>query len=122
MTLTLAKIVPPNTSLTQQEVAKLPLSMFYARIRNDDGELNNIEIVRLKDKLGTRQLPTAELVLKGTEASLVGEESKGVKEISNMLTVTRLYNSATAVGVMRRIVALAKDYAFKRTTGKTPLH
>lgn len=78
--------------------------------------------MRLKDKLGTHQLPTAELVLKGTDAVLVGEEAKGVREISNMLSVTRLYNSATAVGIMRRIISLAKDFAFRRTTGKTPLH
>ena len=39
-----------------------------------------------------------------------------------MLTVTRLYNSATAVGIMRRMIALARDYASRRTTGKTPLY
>lgn len=32
-----------------------------------------MEIIRLKDKLGTRQLPTAELLLKGTEAILVSK-------------------------------------------------
>jgi hypothetical protein len=30
-----------------------------------------MEMIRLKDKLGTRQLPTAELLLKGTEAFLI---------------------------------------------------
>lgn len=34
--------------------------------------------------------------------------------ISKMLTVTRVYNSATAVGLMRRIVALARDYSARR--------
>lgn len=53
--------------------------MFFLKIRNEDGELNNIEIVRLKDKLGTHQLPTAELVLKGSDAVLIGDQSKGVK-------------------------------------------
>lgn len=37
MTLTLAKVIPPNTDLTQQNVSKLPLSMFLAKIRNEDG-------------------------------------------------------------------------------------
>ena len=120
--LTLAKVIPEDTKPTPAEISKLPLSMFMAKIRGDDGELNNIEIVRLKDKLGTRQLPTAELLLRGTAATLVGEEKKGVKEISYMLTVTRLYNAATAVGIMRRMVALARDYSFRRTTGRTPLH
>ena len=40
--------------------------MFYLRVRDDDGNLNGIDIVRLKEKLGTRQLPTAELLLEST--------------------------------------------------------
>jgi alkylation response protein AidB-like acyl-CoA dehydrogenase len=49
------------------------------RIKNNEGKLNNIEVVRLKDKLGTRQLPTAELVLKGTLGQRISEIGKGVK-------------------------------------------
>lgn len=45
--------------------------MFYLEIRDQDGNLNGIEIQRLKDKLGTRQLPTAELLLDGAKALLV---------------------------------------------------
>ena len=43
----------------------------------------------MKNKLGTRQLPTAELLLDGTEAAMVGEEGRGIANISSMLTVTR---------------------------------
>lgn len=42
--------------------------------------------------------------------------------ISKMLTVTRIYNSATAVGVMRRFLALARDYSSRRTIGKQKLN
>ena len=35
------------------------LSLFYLELRRPDGGLNGIEILRLKDKLGTRALPTA---------------------------------------------------------------
>ena len=42
--------------------------MFFARIRKDNGSLNGIEIQKLKNKLGTRQLPTAELLLDGMNA------------------------------------------------------
>jgi len=42
--------------------------MFFLETRNSEGNLNNIEVVRLKDKLGTRQVPTAELLLDGTNA------------------------------------------------------
>ena len=44
------------------------LSMFYLTLRNENNELNGIEIHKLKNKLGTRQLPTAELLLDGTKA------------------------------------------------------
>ena len=45
--------------------------MFFLKVRDDNGKLNNIEIQRLKDKLGTRQLPTAELLLDGAVAHKV---------------------------------------------------
>ena len=43
--------------------------MFYIPVKENGGEINeNINIVRLKDKLGTRPLPTAELLLDGAIA------------------------------------------------------
>ena len=57
--------------------------------------------MKLKNKLGTRQLPTAELLLDGTEARLVSEEGRGIASISSMLTITRLHNALTAVSAMR---------------------
>ena len=91
------------------------------------GKLNRIEIHRLKDKLGTRAMPTAELTLKGTPAILIGEQGKGVKTIAKMLNVTRLYNAVCSIAFMRRGLALAYDYAQKRIVfGKKliyqPLH
>jgi alkylation response protein AidB-like acyl-CoA dehydrogenase len=41
--------------------------------------------------------------------------------ISKMLTVTRIYNSATAVGLMRRGIALVRDYSDRRIIGKKSL-
>jgi len=45
--------------------------MFYVRVRNDSDNLNNIEVHRLKEKLGTQAVPTAELLLDGTRATRV---------------------------------------------------
>ncbi|HET6654851.1 MAG TPA: acyl-CoA dehydrogenase family protein, partial [Gammaproteobacteria bacterium] len=103
------------------------LSLFYLKLRNGDGRLNDIFVHRLKDKLGTRALPTAELTLKGTPATLIGERGRGVAQISTILNITRLYNAAAAVSFMRRGIALAHDYAGKRRAfGKLlreqPLH
>src|SRR5690606_4112745 len=69
------------------------LSLFYLELRDKSGELQNIQINRLKDKLGTKALPTAELTLSGTPATLVGEAGKGIKTISTLFNITRLYNA-----------------------------
>ena len=103
------------------------LTLFYLRTHDLKGRLNNMEIHKLKDKLGTRQLPTAELLLDGTVAHRVGEPGRGVASISPMLTITRIHNAISAVGVMRRILQLSKDFAAKRKSfGKLlkdhPLH
>lgn len=48
------------------------LSLFFAEVRrNEEGQLKGIEVQRLKDKLGTRQMPTAELLLDGLPAHRV---------------------------------------------------
>lgn len=41
--------------------------------------------MRLKDKLGTKSVPTAELILNGTKGRRVSDIGFGVKYISNML-------------------------------------
>jgi putative acyl-CoA dehydrogenase len=98
------------------------LSLFYIELKKESGELNNIEIIRLKEKLGTNALPTAELKLNGTDAELIGNIGDGVKLISSMFNITRLYNAASAVGAFRRILTLAKDYSSKRLAFKKLLN
>ncbi|XP_070571737.1 acyl-CoA dehydrogenase family member 11-like isoform X1 [Ptychodera flava] len=124
MTLALARIVDENKQTTPGSKG---LSMFYMETRNEDGSLNGIDIQKLKNKLGTRQLPTAELLLDGSTAHLISEPGRGVAGISNMLTITRLHNATGAVSGMRRMVNLARDYSKRRTVfGKLicehPLH
>lgn len=97
------------------------LSLFYVELRNDKGELQNIQINRLKDKMGTKALPTAELTLDGTPAVLVGDAGKGVKTIATLFNITRLYNACCAVGYMRRGIALALDYSKKRIAFGKPI-
>ncbi len=97
-----------------QEGKRAPLSVFYLPIRNKDGKLNGIEVEALKDKLGTRALPTAQLELTGAKARLVGEKGKGVKTISTLFNITRIYNTVSAVSYMRRAYSLPKAYATQR--------
>lgn len=103
------------------------LSLFLLELRDERGEPNGIRIRRLKEKLGTRALPTAELELDGTRAVLIGERGAGVRTIATMLNITRVYNGCCAVAGMRRGLALARDYAnrrqvFGRPLSEQPLH
>jgi putative acyl-CoA dehydrogenase len=79
------------------------LSLFLIKIRNENGKLNNIIIHRLKDKLGTKQVPTAELELKKTPALLLGSVTEGVKTISLLFNVTRIHAAIAGVSSMRFI-------------------
>ena len=90
------------------------LALFYIETRDEHGRPRNIQINRLKDKLGTRKVPTAELTLDGTPAQLVMGTTDGVRNIAPLLNITRLWNGISSVALMRRGVALAFDYAGKR--------
>ena len=82
------------------------LALFYIETRDEYGRPHNIEINRLKDKLGTRKVPTAELTLNGTPAQLVMGTTDGVRNITPLLNITRLWNGISAVALMRRGLAL----------------
>ena len=49
-----------------------------------------MEIVRLKDKLGTRALPTAEVEFRGVPARLIGEEGRGLDPVMENISHARL--------------------------------
>jgi alkylation response protein AidB-like acyl-CoA dehydrogenase len=103
------------------------LALFYLEMRDAAGVLNGIQVNRLKDKLGTKKVPTAELTLDGALATPVAGLSDGVRNITPMLNVTRLWNSVCAVSNMRRGVSLARDFsrrrfAFGSTLNERPLH
>src|SRR4029079_12254253 len=97
------------------------LALFYVETRDEQGRLRNITIDRLKDKLGTRKVPTAELTLNGTPAQLVLGTTDGVRNIAPLLNITRLWNGISAVSLMRRGLALSFDYAHRRVAFGAPL-
>ena len=49
-----------------------------------------MEFQRLKDKLGTRSLPSSEVEFRGISGRLIGEEGRGVPAIIRMVNHTRL--------------------------------
>jgi len=112
MSLTLARFPQSKEEL---ESNKGKIGLVFLETRKSDGSLNNIDVVRLKDKMGTRQLPTAELVLNGSVGNMLSKPGEGIKQISNMLNITRLHNAIASCSFLTRIVALAVDYSYRRS-------
>ena len=88
-------------------LAKTPgadkVSLFWVRVKDDDGKLNGLRIIRLKDKFGTKTIPTAELELTGMQgAIMIGKEGEGVKVISEVLNITRVHCAIGCITQMRR--------------------
>jgi putative acyl-CoA dehydrogenase len=103
------------------------LSLFFLELRDASGRLRGIRVERLKDKLGTRALPTAELTLEGAPAVPVGALGHGVRKITPLLNVTRLHNAINACGIMARVLQLLRDYSRRRVAFgdvllRKPLH
>jgi alkylation response protein AidB-like acyl-CoA dehydrogenase len=119
MALTLARI---EDGRTPPLAGSRGLSLFHVALeRVPGGGLRGVRVERLKDKLGTRALPTAELVLDGVEATLLGEPGRGVANIAPMLNVTRYYNAVASASLMALSVSLAEDYALRRQAFGKPL-
>lgn len=90
------------------------LTLFYLEPREADGRWRDLVINRLKPKLGTRELPSAETELLGVPAIPVAGPGHGVRTIAPMLNVTRSWNAVCAIATMRQAIALARDYATRR--------
>ncbi|RFU63669.1 acyl-CoA dehydrogenase family protein [Bacillus sp. V59.32b] len=90
------------------------LTLFAVPWRKDDGKLNGIKIRRLKDKLGVRAVPSAEVEFEGAEAYVVGDPSKGFYYMMEALNLSRVCNTVASLGIMRRALQEAKNYASNR--------
>jgi putative acyl-CoA dehydrogenase len=73
-----------------------------------------MEFQRLKDKLGTRSLPSSEVEFRGARARLLGEEGRGVPAIIRMVNHTRLDCLLGSTAGMRRAVLEAIHHARAR--------
>jgi acyl-CoA dehydrogenase len=92
------------------------LGLFRVHRMLDDGTPNAISVRRLKDKLGTRSMPTAELELEGALAYPVGDplDGRGVAKISTMLNITRLHNALASAAALARGHSWATSFAETR--------
>ncbi|MGW5106367.1 acyl-CoA dehydrogenase family protein [Nocardia sp. NPDC004123] len=80
----------------------------------EDGTRNNIRLMRLKDKLGNRSNPSAEIEYENAVAWRIGDEGRGVPTIIKMVNMTRLDCLIGAASGMRRGVTQAAHHATHR--------
>lgn len=90
------------------------LSLFLLELKRPDGAWNGIEVRRLKDKMGTKALATAEVELLGASAQPVGGIGRGVPKIAAMLNVTRIWAAYAGPAAVGYLLGLARNYAFRR--------
>ncbi len=70
-----------------------------------DGSANRYRIIRLKDKLGSRDMASGEIRMEGATAYLVGELGRGFTQMTDMINSSRLSNGVRAAGMMRRALS-----------------
>lgn len=114
----LARTGSANSGSRGLSLFLIPLRRPLIRPTNDPRPpalTNNIKVHRLKNKVGTKIVPTAELQLEGAEGYLLGELGAGVKLITPVLNITRMHSAITSVGSLRRCLAIATAYSKVRS-------
>lgn len=86
-----------------------------------DGTRNSYVIDRLKDKLGTRSMPSGEITLDGAYALQVGRLDQGFKQMAEMINTSRLSNAMRSTALMRRAVSESVEHARQRVVFGKPL-
>ena len=80
-----------------------------------DGSRNQLDVVRLKDKLGNRSNASSEIELDGTIARRLGDEGRGVRTIIEMVAATRLDCVLGSASLMRHALAEASWHVAHRS-------
>jgi alkylation response protein AidB-like acyl-CoA dehydrogenase len=84
----------------------------------EGGAPNGFRIRRLKDKLGTRSMASAEVDFDGARGYRVGDFREVVRVVLN---TSRLYNAAAACGLLQRAWREAASYAKTRRAFGVPI-
>jgi acyl-CoA dehydrogenase len=106
----------------------LGLFLVPRRLGNGEGQdanpLNNVFIRRLKEKLGTRSMATAELEFRDAVAYAVGPVVDGFKNVmTHVINTSRIYNAVGVCGNARRAHLVAWTYAQHRNAfGNAIIH
>ncbi len=96
------------------------LALFIVPKFLEDGSANGLHIRRIKDKLGTRAVPTGEVDLVDTVGYLLAGpdqnalDGRGINRMMEMVTESRLGVATMGAGIMRRSFLDAAIYATRR--------
>jgi alkylation response protein AidB-like acyl-CoA dehydrogenase len=96
------------------------VALFLVPKYRRDGSRNGISIRRLKDKLGTRAVPTAEVDFVDAEAFLLAggghaTDGRGINRMMEMVTDSRHGIAVMGLGIMRRSFLEAAIFAAHRS-------
>lgn len=98
------------------------LGLFLVPRVRRDGTVNGFRIRRLKDKLGTRSMASAEMDFLGAEAEALGQPEQGFSNVIRLvITTSRLYNAMGCAAHARRAWVVASTYAQHRTAFGKPI-
>ncbi len=100
------------------------LGLFLLPRLLENGRPNNMAIKRLKEKLGTRSLATAEVEFQNALAYNVGSTKDGFKNVmTHVINTSRIYNAIAVSGCARRAYVTARTFAQHRPAfGQTIIH
>jgi acyl-CoA dehydrogenase len=86
------------------------LGLFLTPRTLPDGSPNSMRIRRLKNKLGTRSIPTAEVSFRDAVGYTLGPVERGFHTMTDMLNVCRMHNATASLGLTRRVLWEAATY------------
>ena len=86
-----------------------------------DGTVNALRFLRLKDKLGNRSNASSEVEFTDAFAFRVGDEGAGIRNIIQMVQLTRLDCAVASAGLMRMAVAQAVHHCGHRVVFQAQL-
>jgi alkylation response protein AidB-like acyl-CoA dehydrogenase len=96
------------------------LALFLVPAERADGSRNGLQIRRVKDKLGTKSVPTAEIDFVDAEAYILSNpnasegSARGLNRMMSMVNGSRLGVATMGLGIMRRSFLEAAIYASHR--------
>jgi len=97
------------------------LGLFLMPRRLPTGERNSYRAVRLKEKLGTRDMASGEVILDGAIAYSLGRLDRGLRQMMDMVNLSRMSHGARAAGMMRRCLNESLQVARHRVAFDKPI-